>query len=550
MNMKFWKNIGTHLPRINRELVLLFLVILCGIGARFFLLGSVPAGLNQDEASMGYDAYSILEYGIDRNAMHNPVHMIAWGSGQNALQAYVTIPFIKIFGLSIFTIRLVPALFGLLCLLLLYFAARRIAGPVFALLSVFILAICPWHITLSRWALESNMLPGMILLGFLLLLRAQQAQKIPVAAFAVFALAFYAYSTAYAFVPIFLFLYGLYAWRYRIFSIRQWLISLAVFGIVAFPIGLFLLVNFCDLPNLNLYFITIPHLPGAPRYSQMSSFFSADFWNMTLDNFKRVVEILFEKGTDDELQNSVRGVGSLYMLSIPFFFWGLVKCIYDFFREKGPSLRFPLLLWFFVAFAIAGLSTPAVHRMNLVFFPMILLTAYGLWTLWKTKKEAVWIFIFLYLFFFVRFLTLYFNEYARDVGEFFFESYVDAVDYAYDNAAPSDTLYLSDYLNQPYIHVLFITQYDVREYIRTAVIPDKSSSFQIVRSFGRFVFGLDNPASKNANVVVAKNEEVRSFQTEKYYVKPFKYFTVLLRKDHYYLDDRGNPVLGGAPVGY
>lgn len=136
------------------------------------------------------------------------------------------------------------------------------------------------------------------------------------------------------------------------------------------------------------------------------------------------------------------------------------------------------------------------------------------------------------------------------MGEFFFESYVDAVDYAYDNAAPSDTLYLSDYLNQPYIHVLFITQYDVREYIRTAVIPDKSSSFQIVRSFGRFVFGLDNPASKNANIVVAKNEEVRSFQTEKYYLKPFKYFTVLLRKDHYYLDDRGNPVLGEAPVGY
>ncbi|MBR2279774.1 MAG: hypothetical protein IJ903_02445 [Ruminococcus sp.] len=73
---------------------------------RLVLFGSHPAGLNQDEASIGYEAWSVLHYGIDRNGLSVPVHFIAWGSGQNALYAYLLMPFIALFGLNVVTQRM------------------------------------------------------------------------------------------------------------------------------------------------------------------------------------------------------------------------------------------------------------------------------------------------------------------------------------------------------------------------------------------------------------------------------------------------------------
>ena len=53
------------------------LIFLLAAGLRLWAFGTVPGGLNQDEASIGYDAWSILHYGIDRNGIRLPVHLIA-----------------------------------------------------------------------------------------------------------------------------------------------------------------------------------------------------------------------------------------------------------------------------------------------------------------------------------------------------------------------------------------------------------------------------------------------------------------------------------------
>ena len=64
-----------------RTHILFVLIILLAATVRLVLFGSHPAGLNQDEASIGYEAWSVLHYGIDRNGLSVPVHFIAWGSG-------------------------------------------------------------------------------------------------------------------------------------------------------------------------------------------------------------------------------------------------------------------------------------------------------------------------------------------------------------------------------------------------------------------------------------------------------------------------------------
>lgn len=526
----------------NYNLVIFLLILLLGAVVRLYALDSVPGGLNQDEASMGYDSFALLHYGVDRNNSHNPVHMIAWGSGQNALQAYATMPFIAAFDLNVLSIRLVPALFGVLCLVLVYFAGALIAGRTYGALAMFIVAISPWHIVLSRWALESNFLPGVILIATTLLMLAQKHRRMLFFPFAFFALSLYAYSTAYAFVPIFFVGYAVYAFYHRIFSIKEWVVACLTFGVLAAPIFLFVIVNFLKLDTITVANFTIPRMPGEARYTHMTSFFGHEFWRDIWGNVRRVFDILFVSYNDRETQSSVKDIGILYAWSIPFFFLGLIFIIRDFLKDKKPSLLFPVLLWFFGAFIVATLTSPAVHRMNLIHFPMILIVAYGLRILWMNYKILGVIALVIYGALFVRFEKVYFTDYADEVGAFFFEGYADAVGYVYAHAQPTETLYLSDYLNQPYIQVLFATKYDPHEYIKTVQIPNPTDPFQIVRKFGRFDFGLDKLDPSKINVAVAKNEELSRFHQQDFIVKRFKHFTALFRRDFYRLNAEGNPV--------
>lgn len=529
-------------PRFRNELFVFFTVLLLGVLVRFYALGSVPAGLNQDEASMGYDAYALLHYGLDRNGMHNPVQMIAWGSGQNALQAYVTMPFIAVFDLSVFSIRLVPALFGVFCLMLFYWVARKIAGPKLAVVALFILSISPWHIVLSRWALESNFLPGTILIAMALLIVAQERPRLLYLSFAFFAVSLYAYSTAYAFVPLFFLIYGIYALRHKIYSIKDWLIACAVFAVIAAPIMLFVIVNLFKLDTIDMGVFTVPRMPGEARYTHMTSFFSNEFWLELAKNFHRVIEILFIQFNDRETQSSVKDIGVIYAFSIPFVILGFIAFVRDLWLAGKPSAKMPILLWFIAAVCVAVLSWPAVHRMNLVFFPIILLAAYGVYILWLKSNLVFAVIVLVYIALFVRFEKIYFTDYAEEVGSFFFESYTDAVDYAYQHADAAHTLYLSDNLNQPYIHVLFTTKYDVRDYISTVNIPNRSDAFQIVKSFGRFVFGVQTAQASTGKVIVARNDEVGRFPSEQYIAKTFKNYTALFNRDFYGLNADGHPV--------
>ena len=107
------------------QLLLLLAILLLGILVRVVGIGEAPRGFNQDEASAGYDAFAIAKHGIDRNGIHNPVHLIAWGSGQNAAYSWLCMPFIALFGLSVWSVRLPMALVGCVSLVIFYFLLKK-----------------------------------------------------------------------------------------------------------------------------------------------------------------------------------------------------------------------------------------------------------------------------------------------------------------------------------------------------------------------------------------------------------------------------------------
>jgi len=521
---------------LNSKNVLLILIFLVGVLVRCYLLGSVPGGLNQDEASSGYDSYALLEYGIDRNGQHNPVHFVAWGSGQNALLAYISQPFIAVFGLNVFSIRVFPALFSVFCLLIFYLLCKRIDEQ-FAIFAFFLLAICPWHIMLGRWALESNILPGLLLFAMYFLLRAQQKESgkfVLVLPLSILAISLYSYSSAYAFVPMFICIYILYSLFKKIFSLKQWLIGLGVFLFISTPIILFIIINRFGYNTIDLGVLTIPKLPAEPRYS-MSSIFGNSFFATLMENFQNTLKVIIDgKDLDGNCISSITqkgGVHPLYWISLPLFCIGFPIFIYEYVKEDKKSVKSIVIIWFLAAIATATISTPAaIHRMNVIWFPLLVFSSYGLYILYKFYKPFTIVLVIFYIIFFLRFEHLYFNEYQNDISSRFFAGYVDAIKYAEEKSLPTDTLYLSDHLNQPYIQALFALKYDVRNYIKTVGIPNRGSSFEIVKHFGRIKFGVTEDDMYKGRVFVLRNYEFNNFNENDYSVEHFKDFKVLVKK--------------------
>ena len=200
------KNIKDILKE-NKYNILLVIILIFGTIIRMYQIDKMPNGLNIDEASSGYDAFSIMKYRIDRNGNSFPVVLYAWGSGQSVLYSYIMIPFLIIFnGLTVFSMRFPMALIGSISILIIYLLLKNIFNnKKIALIGAFFLAICPWHIMKSRWGMECNIFPDIILLATLLLVIGIKNKKaiLQILSFILLGISAYSYAASYLFLPIF-----------------------------------------------------------------------------------------------------------------------------------------------------------------------------------------------------------------------------------------------------------------------------------------------------------------------------------------------------------
>src|SRR5437868_4259461 len=92
-------------------IILICITLFAGI-LRLWRLDTVPAGFNIDEAAFGYNAYSILKTGKDEYGTFLPLSLKSFGDYKAAGYAYIDIPFIALFGLNEFSVRLPSAILG------------------------------------------------------------------------------------------------------------------------------------------------------------------------------------------------------------------------------------------------------------------------------------------------------------------------------------------------------------------------------------------------------------------------------------------------------
>ena len=100
--------------------IIMIIILIVGIFTRFIAIDKVPIGIQVDEAGMAYDAYCIANYGTDRFDNPYPIYMINYGGGQSSLYTYLAAILIKIFGFSLFIIRMPAFIFSIIYIIIAY----------------------------------------------------------------------------------------------------------------------------------------------------------------------------------------------------------------------------------------------------------------------------------------------------------------------------------------------------------------------------------------------------------------------------------------------
>ncbi len=230
--------------------ILIILLIVLGIACFFRLwqLNNIPPGLYPDEAINGNEAIS------GPGMVFYPEN-----NGREGLFINLIALSFSIFGVSIFSIRIVPAIIGILTVLGLYLLTQEIFQNTkykilntkyIALLSSFFLAVSFWHVNFSRIEFRAILVPFLLTFGFYFLFKGFRLKKyLNLLISGLFlGLGFYTY-IAYRFVVLLLII-ALISWwliykkqkQQKTFICYTLYLLLTIF-IVALPIGIYFLEN-------------------------------------------------------------------------------------------------------------------------------------------------------------------------------------------------------------------------------------------------------------------------------------------------------------------
>src|SRR3989344_1346990 len=159
---------------------LIIFILLVAVILRLYNLGEFPNYLTPDEASLGYNAYSILHTAKDEYGTFLPLVFKSFGDYKPGLYVYLTVPYTAIFGLNEWSVRLPSAILGVLSVWLIYqitqlvfphkhFKIKNLQLEI-GHFSALALSLSPWHIQFSRGAWEAQVSLTLTLMGIWLFL--------------------------------------------------------------------------------------------------------------------------------------------------------------------------------------------------------------------------------------------------------------------------------------------------------------------------------------------------------------------------------------------
>lgn len=469
-------------------------ILILALALRLVGLSRFPVGFTPDEASFGYDAYSILTTGRDQWGNLLPVVLKSFGDYKSALYGYLAVPSVFIFGLSKFAVRLPNVLLGTLAVYLTYLLARELArlanfeekrAILVGYTAAGLLAISPWHIMMSRGAFEANLTTFFLPLAVYLFLRGLEKPSIFIWSAVAFGLNLLTYHSAKLVSPVvFLGLAIIFRRRLKEIGVRKLLPALTIavffFGMMAYSFlggagaraaDINIFKGSLDIAARERITATKNGMPDVlaraihNKYQVTARKFVTNYLQYFSPQF------LFSSGPAETTYGMIPGRGVLYWFEIPFLVFGLIGLL-DKTRRKG--LR-PLLLWLAVAPIPAALSIGPGYAANraVVMLPALpILTAFGAVALYERSKDSFSRKAFRFcllgfsaigLILFASFLEDYFIQSPTKAGSGMLYGNLEAARWLTNNAAGKNIV-VSRKISEPHIYIAFANRYSPKEY--------------------------------------------------------------------------------------
>lgn len=525
---------------------ILFLIILIAIVLRLGFIGDYPNGLSNDESAIGYNAYSILKTGKDEYGVQLPLAFKSFGEYKAPLYIYSTIPYIAVFGISEFSIRLPSLIFSIGTIIFLYLLVNRLSGKKsLALASAFILTIIPWHIQFSRIAYEGNSTLFLLTSGLYFFVKGLKSTKLFILSFIFFGLTMYSHFSVRLFIPLFV-MYILLNFRQEILvSKKKLFLGLLAGFITLVPLMPYLFSNAGLGRAQNISFITDKGLISKINEERQQFTFGnngvipADIiYNKPVEFTKQFIvnylshfnpTFLFIEGDGDTLFNTPN-TGPLLFVFVPFLVFGIFAI------NKFNPLNWVTWGWLFLSVIPSSLTrlSGSTNRAFIMLIPICIIIGTGLNFLINFFKEKKLYFVLL------TYILLVVLEYFTYLNNYYF---ILPVRREYDQRVASKITL--DYLNkhlkdynwvwvndnpQAYIQYLLYLKYNPQDYQKEANLsaPDEFG-FGKVNHFGKFIFDPDSRVNSDKVIYLSrtvgepggfklKNKLYRIDGTESYYI--------------------------------
>ena len=494
------------MKKINKSNILLIFILLLASFLRLYNLSSIPISLNPDELAIGYNAYSILTTGIGEWGETFPyLALRSFGDWKLPVYQLLSIPFISIFSLNEFSVRILSALSGIFSVFLIYKITHFIfKNKNISLFASLFMAISPWMIFFSRGAFEPNLAVALYLLGLVLFYcytygKAKSYFYIGLSAL-FFGLTLFTYHPFLVFTPLFLLTLLIFYRKYL--NRKSIIIGAVVFSIFVILTAYSLytgsgqkLASVGVFGNENIiynrvYVYRVDNVSNLTFSKILYNKFTITPYHISQNYLLTFSPSFIFDGKTTKLFYGIGGFGYFYLIDVLFIVFGVFGLIYK--RDKNMYFLFTWILISPIPSAITS-EAPSVSRLIQIVPPIVILSSYGLFYLISILRKIQFykigiIFISLLVVInFLYFVDQYYNHMNYYRAKFFHYGYKEAV--SISNKYPDKNVVMVGPDNFPYISYLFYNKYDSNKF-RNEVVkyePEKNG-FVYVKSFGKYNF--------------------------------------------------------------
>lgn len=511
---------------IKKNWLIISILILAAI-LRLWSLDKYPAGLNADEAAIGYNAYSLILTGKDEHGVAWPLVFRSFDDYKPPMYFYLVLPFVKFFGLNVWSVRLPSALLGIASVYLVFILTKlffvipgstRNPYKYVPYLSALLMAISPWHLQFSRGGWEVNAALFFILLGIWGFFKGLEKSKYFYLFVISLALSLYTYHSARIISPLLALTLIILFWKDIFGNIslkkislsknsKTFLIACALGFVLAIPLASQLLSKegqsrfsgvsvFADSGPLWQALEMRREPPGETilvkaihnRYLSYGLRFVKNYLSHYSPRF------LFITG-DEIARSKVPGMGQTYLFLAPFYLIGLLALL-----KLDSKYKIFIFIWFLVAPLAAALTFQSPHALraqNMV-VPLTIISALGVSVFIdffkKLKPKVIYVSLITLLtlvsfYSFTRYLHLYYVHYPKELPFAWQYGFDQISDYVKDHYDEYDHIVITDRYDQPYILLAFFLKYPPAQLQKELVFSDRDNfGFSTGRSFGKFEF--------------------------------------------------------------